>query len=81
MRPIITDVPWFMCPLDTLASDAKTAQPIQMLFGMWTWVGTENRLLGGSRNPPRERHNFQGAGICWLIVKHREYPALAKVVR
>ena len=58
MRPIITDVPWFVCLLDTLASHAKMTQPIQMLFGMWTWVGTENRLLGGSQNPSRERRNF-----------------------
>jgi len=47
-----------------------------MLFGMWTWVGP-TYYVGSS--PPLEgallRHIF------WSIVKYREYPALAKVIR
>jgi len=28
-------------------SCAKTAKPIKMLFGMWTWVGQRNHVLDG----------------------------------
>jgi len=26
---------------------AKTAEPIEMLFGMWTWVGPRKHVLDG----------------------------------
>jgi len=28
-------------------SCAKTAEPMEMLFGIWTWVGPRKHVLGG----------------------------------
>ena len=36
------------CVLDTTVSRAKTAEPIEMLFGEQTCVGSENHVLDGS---------------------------------
>jgi len=32
----------------TLVSPAKTAEPIEMPFGLWAWMGPRNHLLHGS---------------------------------
>jgi len=37
--------------LVTTVSCAKTAEPIEMPFGLWTRVGTGNRILGGGGSP------------------------------
>ena len=39
---------------------AKTAEPIEMLFGMWARVGPHNHVLDGGPEPPRE-----GAILGW----------------
>jgi len=57
---IATDVPWSVCLLVTSVSPAKTAKLIEMPFGLWTWVGPRNHVLGGSQDPPRGRGNFGG---------------------
>ena len=44
----------------TLVSPAKTAEPIEMRFGLRTWVGLGNHVLDGSADPPTERGNFEG---------------------
>ena len=54
MRPIAIDVAWSVCLLDTSVSTAKTAEPIKMPFGSWTWVGLRNHELGGSPDSPGE---------------------------
>ena len=41
-------------------SPAKTAEPIEVLFGIWTPVGPKNRVLDGGLDPPEEGH-FRGA--------------------
>jgi len=33
---------------------AKTAEPIEMPFGLWTWMGPRNRVLHGGSDPPWE---------------------------
>ena len=38
--------------LNTLVIPLKTAEPIEMRFGMWTRMGTKNQVLDGSRDPP-----------------------------
>ena len=60
MRPIVTDVLWSVsaCPLVTTRSCTKTAEPIEMLFRLWTWVDPMNHGLGGGPEPPRERAFF-----------------------
>jgi len=52
MRPIVTDrVAWSagqsVCRSVTLVSPAKTAAPIEMLFGLRTLVVTGNHVLDG----------------------------------
>ena len=39
----------------TIVSPAKTAEPIEMPFGIGTWAGPRNRVLGGRA---RWRHLF-----------------------
>jgi len=48
MRPIVTDrVASPVCRPVTIVSAAKTAELMQMPFGMWTWVGLRNHVDGG----------------------------------
>ena len=44
--------------LFTTVSPTKTAEPIEMLFGMWTEVGPGNHVLGGVPDFPRGRGKF-----------------------
>jgi len=48
VRPVVTDVLWFVC---LLINCAKMAELIEMPFGMWTQVGLRNHVLGSSWNP------------------------------
>jgi len=65
MRPILTDrVAWSVglsvCLSVTLVSPAKTAAPIELPFGLKTWVGPGNHVLDGVQIPPWEGENFWG---------------------
>jgi len=40
-----------VCLSDTIVSPAKTAEPIEMLFGLWIWVGPRNHVLDGGSHP------------------------------
>ena len=69
MRPIVTDrVAWSVGLSDigrsvTLVSPAKTAEPIEMPFGLRTPVGPGNHILDGVQNPdPMEMGNFGEKG-------------------
>jgi len=54
MRPIVTyRVAWSVCRSVTLVSRAKTAEPIEMPFGLRTRVGLGNHVLDGVQIPPR----------------------------
>jgi len=46
----------------TVVSPAKTAEPIEMLFGLWTWVGSRNHVLAGDPDPPCEKVILRGKG-------------------
>jgi len=37
----------------------KTAEPIEMPFGMWTWIGQRNHVLDGVQIPKRKSGNFE----------------------
>jgi len=53
---IVTDqVVWSV----TLVSPAKMAEPIEMSFGLRTWVGTGNHALDGVQMP-HGKGNFEG---------------------
>jgi len=43
-----------------VVSPAKTAEPIEKLFGLWTQVGSRNQVLDGGPDLPMERGNFEG---------------------
>jgi len=61
MRPILTDrVAWSVGLSVTLVSPVKTAAPIELPFGLRTWVGPENHVLDGVQIPPWEGANFWG---------------------
>jgi len=47
MRPITDRAAWSVGLSVTLVSPAKTAQPIEMPFGLWTPVGPRKHVLGG----------------------------------
>jgi len=55
----------------TLASPAKTAEPIDMLFGLRTWVAPRHHVLDGGSDPPMERGNFEGKGHAGRLVTPR----------
>jgi len=52
-------------------SPAKTAEPIEMPFRMWTWVGSRNYVIDGVQMP-HGRGTFEGDndGILLHAVKH-----------
>jgi len=65
MRPILTDQAGWFVGLSvglsvTLVSPAKMAAPIELPFGLRTWVGPGKRIRWGSRSPPWEGANFWG---------------------
>jgi len=52
MRPIVTDrVAWSVGRSVTLVSPAKTAEPIEMPFGLWLWMVPRNHKLDGGPDP------------------------------
>jgi len=76
MRPILTDrVAWSVglsVSLSvTLVSPAKTAAPIELPFGLRTWVGPGNHVSDGGPDPPMGRGKFLGENGR-PIVKYRD---------
>jgi len=58
----------------TILSRAKTAEPIEMPFGIWTRVGTENHVLDGAPGLPVRSGNFEGERYLhgkWLAERPR----------
>ena len=52
MRAIVTDgVAWFVCRSVMVVSPTKTAEPIKLLFGLWTRVSPRNHVLDGVQIP------------------------------
>jgi len=74
MRPIDTDgVAWSVDRFDvTIVSSTKTAEPIEMQFGLWTLVGPRNH---GSLGPWVQIFPCEGATLRVKrapIVKYRD---------
>jgi len=59
MWPIVTDR---VARSVTVVNPAKTAEPIKMLFGLWTWVGPRNLVLDGVQISPWEEAIVRGSG-------------------
>ena len=49
------------CKEHSVVICAKTAEPIEMPFGLWAWMGSRNRVRWGSRSLVG-RGNFLGKG-------------------
>ena len=47
---------------DTTGICAKTAEPIEMPFGLWTWMGPRNHALDGVQIPPWEGEVLEERG-------------------
>jgi len=63
MRSIVTDrVPWSVGLSGTLVSPAKTAEPMEVPFGLRAPVGPGNHVLDWGPDPPILRGNFEGQG-------------------
>ena len=52
-------------------SPAKTAEPIEMPFGLWTGMGPSNNVLRRVPGPPSGRGKF-GGDISHPIVKYMQ---------
>jgi len=64
MWPIATGrVVWSLGRFVTIVSPAKTAEPNEMPFGVWTWVDTRNNILDKVQIP-----TFEGATACLLLL-------------
>ena len=63
----------FFFPIDNalysiaFGTHTKTAEPIEMPYGLMTRVGPRYHVLDGGPNPPRGRDNL---GVVWTIQKH-----------
>jgi len=55
----------------TLVSPAKMDEPIELPFGLRTWVGPGNHVLDGGPDPSMERGKFLGENGR-PIVKYRD---------
>ena len=72
MRPILIDRVVSSVGLSvTLVSPAKTAAPIELPFGLRTWVAPGNHVLDGGPDPPMGRGKFLGENGR-PIVKYRD---------
>ena len=54
----------------TVVNPAKTAEPIEMSFELWTRVGTRNHVLNGGPDSPIQGAVLRGKGRS--IVKCRD---------
>jgi len=63
MRLIATDVAWSLpvCLLVTTMTCAETDKPIEMLFAVWTRVGTRNHVGGPDGMPRGEGETWGGS--------------------
>ena len=50
--------------LDWTVGPAKSAEPIRVMFGMWTLVGSGNHVLDGDSHPPQWMGQFWGDAVC-----------------
>ena len=65
---LLSQLSTVVCPSVTLVSPAKTAEPIEMPFGLRTWVGPRNHVLDRGPDPQWEGEILKGHPI----VKYRD---------
>jgi len=57
-----------LCLLDTIKSSANTAEPIEMLFGLWAHWGSWNHVLGAGLDPSMGRGNYSGSSPIAVVL-------------
>jgi len=60
MQPVVTDRVAWSVGCETIVCPAKTAELIEMPFGLKTQKGPGNHLLDGGPLSPHGRANFEG---------------------
>ena len=70
MRPTVTDGLVYSLSV-AIVSPAKTSEPIEMMFGLWTRAGPRNHVLDEVPDPTR-RGNFEAKGAPHCI-KYRTF--------
>ena len=84
MQLTVTDrVAWFASLSVTVVNPAKMDEPIQMLFGLWTWVDSRNHALDGGPDRLVRMGNFRGKGHAGRLVTPRggKHARLLQVLR
>jgi len=66
MRPIVTDFPRSVC---VSVCGAKTAEPIEISFAVWTQAGPRNHLLSNLGEDAQPLRCGPFAKILWPLVK------------
>ena len=72
MWPIVTDgVAWSVCQSVCRSWSSALHEPIEMPFGMWTWVGSRNHILHGVQIGPCDGatgEKMAGPGHGWQSI-------------
>jgi len=70
-RRLVTNrVVWSVCWSVAVVSPAKTAEAIEVPFGLWAQVGPRNHVLNRGPDPLREGAILRGGGLS--VVKYRD---------
>jgi len=77
MRPTGTDGVAWSVRLITFVNPAKTAESIEMPFGVWTRVGPRNRVLDGVQIPSREGAILREKVHVWPLIYLKQLSRLA----
>ena len=59
-------------------SFAKTAEPMEMPFEFWAWMGPRNHVLDGGPDPPRGRAILRGKGMPRHARRHSDVACAKK---
>jgi len=62
-----------VCRSVTLVSPAKTAEPIKILFGLWTRVGPRNHVLDGVQIPMGRDNTLHVRRRCGLLSNYFDH--------
>jgi len=60
---VVLSVGQSVCLYVTVVSRAKTTEPIEMPFGLWTQVGPRNHVLDRDSDPPYQGAILRSKGV------------------
>jgi len=67
MQSVVTELLWSVC-----LSPTETDELIEVLFGLWTWMGPSNQVIGSGSVPAMGMDTFGGHTLA--------YPDTAKMI-